>query len=349
MSEYVEVLINHTHTPYSIESSEEYLGERVENHVADYPALVERLDREPHSGIAPIFVRTEHYDTDPSFFEEDLPTAVEEEYDGEYEEHDAHVTGEIGDTPFAVINGVEASVGEGLEDGHMTIAGLPIDDDASYADLSFDDVYDVAREAEWAAPAHPMQVIPSVLDTGWSEDDLDLLYNDLTDERGVTLAIESATGYDPFTNAISRGALRSLQGRKHILDYAEKYDLQVIGAWDWHVSMPEGLEGANVPHRQSAFRDIEKGDIPAEKLLNSDIVSYSSWNPLHFTEGGGYVDSLWRTFPYNSPVPNGIVERFAPHDEETYSAAMEDSLDRLVDLDADTLVRNQRDPKASLL
>lgn len=308
MSGEVEVLINHTHTPYSIASERDVHGNmNAINHNAAYAALIDHLPAD----VTPIIVRTEHYTADPAFFDEHhgFPARVKREYGGDYELHDTHVTGEIDGTSFAVINGVEASMNR--DSSHVTVAGLDTDSEDVFFNLDTTELYDAVVEADgaWLATAHQHYRYPGVKDMSIPDNEL---HNLFTHAQGgeVPVAVGYTTGYDQINNMVARGTSRSLVGKPDVHDYAEEYDVPLVPEIDWHIAVHPGLEGTGVL-REPVWDDLAEidrvADMDVGKLLETDIVSYASDQRFKATEGLSATAFYRDTFPGSVPLPDRIT------------------------------------------
>lgn len=248
------LLFNHTHTPASNRFEREVRGLPIDSHAADYVAVAERCPPDLH----PVFVKTDHWITDPTYFE-DLEARLAER-GVELQPFDAHVCFEIGGSRATIINGVEASVRS--ERRHVTIGGLPITDQEQYHNLTVDELVDVGTRAGWISPAHigmPRHRIGAAL--------MDAIVDRAT-AADVPIAVGYSAGYFPTYNRLARN---ELPFRRSVWDYHREYGLSLLPELDLHGVLPNGCSGCGVldPAVTGALWD---GRLPVDRLLGADLL-----------------------------------------------------------------------------
>ncbi len=343
------LFLHHTHTSKSniLESDVPYLKEQGESptpsdlaedvdktfdnplddsqwmsHRGDYMELAEALPDD----ISFVATRTEHYATDPTYYN-DLQAAVEER-NGTYETHDAHATFQLpGKEPHVIINGAELSVED--RTNHYTLVGYPLDDDRVLYNLSADDLYEEARNVDgWASPAHPF-----IADYEISGDQLNNFFDEADDCDNITAAINYTTGYWWPANKLARGELGS---DRSVYDYADTYNVPFIPELDHHSALPNELQGVGQVD-DTVIDKLWDGDLPVDDLLDADIVS----NRPGFE--GLTMRQMLRTYPdiiNQGPVnlaTYGQALNLLPAKNDDFDTVYQNSLNGLSDIDENML------------
>lgn len=328
----MELLFYHTHTQESNYNVSEMLSAEdnpMENHYADYAGLVENL---PDS-INPIIVRTEHFKKraadDSKSFHNTFRDEIEER-GGQVETHKTHVTGTLGENSFSVIDGVEGSIEE--PDSHVLLCGLPRETEIEALNLDLDEFYDLAEDSAWAGLPHWNVMSPDndtkeeLLHNSQKRDDLDI-------------APSYATGYG-FTNNF----INTETGGESVEDYAERYGVQMIPELDWHTTLPYRLNGVGVV--EDVLDELEDGDIPTERILSSDMISYDTsveqlYNSARDT--WNFLDTM--VMPPNAKgaadnIAEQLYRTFLDKDGEEYRAISRENLAEATEVTEDLLADN---------
>lgn len=248
------ILFNHTHTQDSNRFEAEVRGLDINSHATDYVEVVRRFPE----GLDAVFVKTDHWKTDPAFFERirsrltDLGVTMER--------YETHVCFEIGGSVGAIINGVETSLLS--ERRHVTIGGLPVSDAEVYHDVSVDQLVEVGASAGWIAPAHvgiPFHGIPRTL--------LDDLFAEVA-SADVSAALGYTTGYFPLYNRLARN---EIPFRDSVSDLADEYGVSLVPELDLHGVLPHGLSGCGVLDAAVVER-LREGALPTSDILAADLL-----------------------------------------------------------------------------
>lgn len=255
------LFFNHTHTPDSNRFEDEIRDLQINTHATDYVELTRVLPE----GQDAIFVKTDHWKTDPSYFER-IQSEVEAS-GGSFERFDTYICLKLENSTGVVINGVESSL---LDDKyHVTICGLPLSDKSLYRTLELRELIDIGTRAEWIAPAHigmPFHKFPEAY------------LNDLferAEKKRATVALGYSTGYFPMYNRISRNEIPS---RKSVIDYANQYQVPLTPELDLHGAVPRGFSGCGVVD-SSVMVDINGGTLPTKTILNANLLRPPGFQP----------------------------------------------------------------------
>jgi hypothetical protein len=255
------LLFHHTHTPASNRFERAVRGLDIDSHATDYLRLARALP----GGTDAVFVRTDHWRTDPAFFERlgDRMAAVGTGVDT----FERHVVFEVDGTRAAVINGVEGSV---IDDRyHITVCGLPLDDAATYRSLDGTELAAVCERAAWVAPAHvglpghryPERLLASVFD--------------IVSDSPARAVLGYPTGYPAAVNRISRNAV---PGRSSVRALAARFDVPLLPELDLHATVPPRYAGCGVLP-SSAVDDLADGHLPTPDILAADLLATESGVP----------------------------------------------------------------------
>lgn len=278
------LLFHHTHTPDSNRYEQEIRGVKIKSHATSYLEIVNRLPENCNA----IFIKTDHWKTSPEYFDR-----IEDELHSKntgLTRFESHVYFELDGTRAAIINGVEAAVES--QNNHITICGLPLENERTYETLQFTDLENVARDAAWIAPAHigmPFHHVPT---------DLMESICGLSSDSSIEVALGYTTGYFPMYNRISRN---EIPFRTSVGEYADRFDLNVLPELDIHAVVPDGFAGCGLVET-AAIDALRNGDIPVEEIFDSDL----------FTPGGYQrgirVDQFLRNYATFIPLyGNGNV------------------------------------------
>jgi len=301
------LLFYHTHTADSNRFEREVRNLEISSHATDYVEVARRLP----NGVNAVFVKTDHWKTDPEFFER-----LGSRFDGEIESFGSHVFFEVDGSKVAVINGVEIAVG--VENNHYVVAGLPLDDEETYHVLSMDEAVELGKRAGWMAPAHvgmPFGRIP--------EGTLDEFFG-RADKKDIKVALGYTTGYFPFYNRLSRN---ETPFRTSVTEYAEENGVPLLPELDSHAFLPERLTGCGVLE-QEVIRKLDEGEMPVAEILSADLLSvdgvlqgisavqfgrnYAAFLPL-VEEDDDYSETFRRSLPDEKEIgslsiPESTVE-----------------------------------------
>lgn len=249
------LLFNHTHTPDSNRFEEAIRSIDIQSHRADYVAITERLP----PGMDAVFVKTDHWQTDPTYFDR-LENRLRR-HDADLARFESHACFELDGSHACVINGVEASVESvGM---HLTIGGLPLDDADRYYNISVDRLGDLAGTAGWLAPAHigmPFHRIPP--------EKMDELFETAT-ARDLPFAVGYSTGYFPRYNRLARN---EWPFRTSVREHAQEYGVPLLPELDLHGVLPRGFSGCGVLD-MTVMASLRDGELPVDGLLDSDLLS----------------------------------------------------------------------------
>jgi hypothetical protein len=266
MSEGYTLLFNHTHTEISNEYGRRAIGEKTnENHYADYSKLLECLDDEFNA----VIVNTEHYFSEEAYpheFLEDINSMEEGYIEGEYE---SHISGNVGDTRFALVNGVEAGFLD--QENHFIMIGLPYENDYGLVEPDREIFYESAEDAEIVHPAHPF-FESEILDYNLGiSDELINEFMEESEKGSWRAGVGYMTGYfHPFFNKMARGELP--WQNKSVGDISEDYSTPLIPEQDWHVKLPRDLGGVGVIEEEDIY-DFDSKQFDPGSLLGSEIIA----------------------------------------------------------------------------
>lgn len=248
------LLFHHTHTSDSNRFEREVRGLHIDSHATDYVELASRLPERQDA----IFVKTEHWKTDPEYFDR-LESRLDSK-NSNLERFGAHVYFELNGSRVAIINGVEAAVKQ--QRNHITICGLPLETSETYTALELDELREIATDAAWIAPAHigmPFHYFTPDLMEDVCE---------LATEPEVEVALGYTTGYFPLYNRIARNEIPS---RTSVNEYAETFDLPLLPELDLHTAVPEGFSGCGIVEAP-VMDELQGGEIPVADILNADLL-----------------------------------------------------------------------------
>ena len=363
-SSYGEVVQDQDTDKYSlqdfIEGNYGEEGEPVKglNHVTDYVEIRKKVPKE----INLLMNDTPHFHREEELYD-DIYRKVEEE-GGEFRKFDKHIYFEIDGKEAVVINSSEVGVTDrGYRNRHFTVTGLEMGYE-EYADMSLDELTDLAKEAEITSPCHPFM---PMFQTG-----KELLYGFLEETRKgeFDAAINYSTGYFPLGNELTRGEyqkyfsfLENLAGdniqklpevireqlrvEKTVTELAEEYDLPILPEIDSHAVVPEKLEGFGVLE-EPAMKDFREGRFPAEKLKSSKIINYGfreGTSVREFFQSFGEVVPGW---DFTEGSLKGLRKKLMPkilnYPKKDFEESFEKSLESLEDMDIDEVVENSYDP-----
>lgn len=246
-------LFYHTHTLSSNQFEQDIRGLNIDSHATDYITLTQRLPE----GQDAIFVKTEHWKTDPDYFDR-LASRLESE-DSSLIRHEAHVYFELDGSRVAIINGVEAAVDK--QRNHITICGVPLDWDRTYTTLNLEELDELARCVAWIAPAHigmpfhhyPPSLMESICELSTSPD--------------IDVALGYTTGYFPLYNKLARNEVPT---RVDVHEYADQYGISLLPEIDLHTVVPEGFSGCGIIDR-SVIEHLQEGGMPVSEILDADL------------------------------------------------------------------------------
>jgi hypothetical protein len=299
-------LLHHTHTRASNDADRRIRGHTAGNHQADYLGLVSKLP----AGVDVVVTRTEHWYTTGDLYD-DLAAAVRAR-GGRFERHAAHVCLELDGSRAAVVHGVEASVE--TDDQHVTICGLPLEDDGVYRGLSPEDVATAGQDAAWVAPAHPF--VPRL---GYEQSVLREVVTAAT-ARDVPVALGYTVGYAPLLNALARGECDPRR-EDTVVSLAERLGVGLVPEVDWHVALP-GTLGRMRPLPDGVFDALERGEIPAVDCFWAPAVPPTA-TALTYPE-------FARSYPELFPgAHTALGRRLLPDSEAAFRALVDASLDRV--------------------
>jgi len=251
-------LFYHTHTSSSNQFEQDIRELNIDSHATDYIALTKRLPE----GKDAIFVKTEHWKTDPNYFDR-LASRLESE-GSSLSRHEAHVYFELDGSRVAIINGVEAAVDK--QRNHITICGVPLDWNKTYTTLNLKELNELARRVAWIAPAHigmPFHHYSPTLMESVCE---------LSTSPDINVALGYTTGYFPLYNKLARNELPT---RVDVHEYADQYGISLLPELDLHTVVPEGFSGCGVNYG-SVINDLQEGCIPVNEILDTDLFEPSS-------------------------------------------------------------------------
>ncbi|MBB6647356.1 hypothetical protein [Halobellus ruber] len=247
------LLFYHTHTHDSNRFERKIRGVQIESHATDYVRVADRLP----AGQDAIFVKTDHWRTDPGYF--DRLEARLESRDVALNRFEAHVSFEVTGSRIAVINGLEAAVGRRRH--HVTICGVPVNEAVTYTTLDIPSLGDVARDVAWIAPAHvgmPFHRYPTDLVGAVCRMDA---------EPDIEVALGYATGYVRAYNSIARN---EVPFRTTVGEFSEEFGLSLLPELDLHAFVPDGYSGCGIVDR-GAIDALCDGRIPVSDLFNADL------------------------------------------------------------------------------
>ncbi len=291
------LLFYHTHTPDSNKFEKEVRDLVISSHATDYVEILSRLP----AGCDAVFVKTDHWKTDPSYFDR-LESRLPDE-DAPFERFDTHVCFDINGSTGIVINGVEASLI--TEKWHVIIAGLPLTDSARYCDIGIDELVDIGTEAAWFAPAHVGMPFHRIPDTH-----LSTLF-ERASERDVDVALGYTTGYFPLYNLVVRNEIPFKQS---VHDLATRHDIPMLPELDLHSVMPPRFSGCGVID-EKAVSSLINGDIPTEAIFAADLYRPSGTKP------GITLRQFVRNYAMFAPLvsgwddPEAVFTRSLPSEE----------------------------------
>lgn len=270
-----EILLYHNHTEESNRVADfgpELDDFIVKNHYADYAHFIDELPGD----VNPVIVRTEHgmkrSSEDSKSFHQEFWTDILDR-GGQVETHDTHVTGTLGETEFAVIDGVEATYNE--RDQHLLLAGLPLEEEIDAYNIGKEEFFEYAGEAAWSGIPHWNIMTPSL-------EEKEEIIHEADDLDDVELALSHSGGYG-LMNKIVNDELPGT-GRSEIDQFSSDYDLPILPELDWHVTLPHGLDHTGV--LESGTIDwLRDGQMPVKDILEADTVDYG------FTPGNEIKDS----------------------------------------------------------
>ena len=247
------LLFYHTHTPHSNQFERECRGLEITTHASDYIRILERLP----ANVDAVFVKTDHWRTDPTYFDQ-LEERLSERGQP-MERFRSHVRFKIGGSSGTVINGVEGSVRS--EQKHVVIAGLPLSDKGEYYNLGMEELIEAGDRGHWIAPAHigmPLHRFERELLTEIFEQ---------AKRRDVDVALGYPTGYFPLYNSICRN-----EGpfRTSVEDIANKHDIALLPELDLHGVVPEAFFGCGVLEERVSER-LGNGSFPTGDLLKPEL------------------------------------------------------------------------------
>ena len=272
------LLFYHLHTPASNRFERVVRGLDIRSHATDIAALARRLP----ANVDAVFVKTDHWLTDPSYFQ-GLATEIDRD-GGSVTAFDSHLYFELDGTRGVVINGVETSVR--CEKYHVTVAGLPLDDDATYHTLDLANLIELARRAALIIPAHaglPRHRIP--------DDLLREIVTMLADEP-AEVALGYPTGYPPICNRLSRN---EVPFRRSLQKFARAHGVFLVPELDLHAVVPPAFAGCGLLPT-STVDALEAGSLPVEDILAADLVAYDD------RRNGLTLPEFLRTYPTFLPL-----------------------------------------------
>lgn len=314
----VTLLLHHTHPNSSNDTEANIRGYDAANHQTDYFKLAEFLPE----GSSFIATKSDHWKKTPSFWSSMEVELTQKDSEHSFERHDTHITFEYDGVRAAVIDGIEASL---LDDAyHFTLIGGDIEEEKNLNNITTQELYREAKDFAFASPAHPHlpgfdtpdELIQDFLRTADDEDD-------------ITAAMNFATGYTTSFNKMARGTHFFRRNRTPVQEYADNYGIELIPELDMHASFPNRLEGAGIVDI-SAMDKLENGEIPVEKLLGCDVLSYGKTG----SEGMSNPKFL-RTYPDMADLGFNSYERIlsktpgVPYTEEEFQGLFRESLESL--------------------
>ena len=246
-------LFYHTHTTESNRFEKQVRDLDINTHATDYVQIVRSLP----SGVDAVFVKTDHWKTDPAYFDR-LNDRLSSE-DVIFKQFDRHVYFEIGGSAGAIINGVETSVVS--ENKHVIIGGLPISDENQYYNLQVDELIAAGKKGSWIAPAHigmPFHRIRRGLLSSIFEK---------AEMSQIDVAIGYATGYSSLMNHLSRN---EVPFRTTVRELANIYDVPLIPELDLHGVLPDGYSGCGIVD-SSTINSLQDGTLPIKKILAANL------------------------------------------------------------------------------
>lgn len=342
-----ELFFYHLHTEESNHHSRVYAGEEsAENHGIDIVETVKNLP----PGTNAVFATTEHFKAFPAKDPRSRYSQMEDKifelkykgYDASIELFDRHAYGYIGESEFADINCVEASLEDDIFE-HITICGVPIDEENEMAGLSLDEhkdqnLYEKARNASWIGPAHPHLDWPK--DFGIRENRFNSIIEEGRKDYDIELVMNYTTGFNLPTNKIARGEW----GKDESVSEVAGDEIPLIPELDAHVKLPGKLDGAGVVY--DTMDEFSDGRIPVERIIEAEIIDLpnripgiNSWDFVRTMAPDslpGYESGLYR-FTDNLPEPWKV-----PYQRENFEEIAEKDREKLSELDPDYLFRNTR-------
>lgn len=253
------LLFHHTHTPDSNKFERDVRDLTIDSHAADYIEMTRVLPR----GINAIFIKTDHWKTDPEYFER-LENKLGG-HDCDITRFETHVSFEIEGSTGVVINGVEASMKS--EKKHVTIVGLPLSDNELYYNLDIDEIVEAGNRAAWIAPAHvgmPFHQIP--------EEELQELFH-CAEAENFDVALGYTTGYFSLYNRIARN---EIPFRTSVCEYANQNNISLIPELDIHGVVPAGYAGCGVVNGIAVEKLLE-GVLSTSEILAADLFIPNSY------------------------------------------------------------------------
>lgn len=289
-------LFYHTHTPDSNGFEREVRNLQITTHVTDYIEVLRRLP----AGIDAVFVKTDHWQTDPTYFHR-LEDRIDST-DGSLERFDAHVCVDVDDSTGVIVNGVETSLRS--QSKHVIVGGLPLDDDGTYHNLDLEELLSVGETADWIAPAH--LGIPS---HRFGQSLLEELFR-RAEAADVRTLLGYTTGYTPLYNRLARN---EVPFRTSVRSIAREFDVPLVPELDLHTVVPEGLSGCGVLDASAVDR-LRGGELPLDAFAAADL-----FRPPGCRNGitTGQLARTYATFlPFVSPWPDPAA-RFSASLPET--------------------------------
>ncbi len=344
------VFVNHLHTHESNKRMKEIKGiwnYGDYNHAVDLIKFVESIPKD----IDLVFNITEHWGSSVETFESLEDRVVEK--GGEFELFESHASFELDGRKVSVINSVECSVEK--YNVHFLLCGVPVEDERTFYNISFDEFMDEAEKVEWAMPAHPFTPHYKIPDTV-----LRRFYREAND-RNIDSAVGFSSGYTGFFNRVSHGKYRRLhelingvvelrgsdvlnsinpkyKDFENVASISWEFEVPVISEMDIHCAIPEKLEGAGVLGRE-AIKKLFEGEINTDEILKPRVLSWED------TGEGTSWREFFQTFPGVLPLyKTGIYRKFLPYEKEEFDNLFESFCKSLENINPEEIRENTRDP-----
>jgi|GEM_PF-3470744 len=307
------IAIPHYHTEYSNKSFTDIKGVETSNH---YTASIAQLAETIPSDIDLFFTRTDHYKTDPDYWEKTKKEV--ERRGGEAYKDDLVLRGELEGTRFWGINGVETALEDDLKKEYIAY-GLELDDSQNHICEDYDEMLELTESTELGVIPHPF-----MMDFDWEEGREEFIEKAL--DYDVELGIGYSTGYGTLNN-VSNGYWFN---EEDVKDLTERYDLPAIPDIDYHAYLPGKISLVD----RSAIDKLEADEIPVEEMKDMRIVQEeglkSGLRRVQDTIGAGL------TFVDMMPVVGSQLSRH----ERFYKFLRDSSLRNFANLESDKLLEN---------
>ena len=252
MNSYNVLFFNHFHTERSNNYTQKHQEDIVEwegkNHYGSPIEILENLGK----GEKAVMTITEHFETNGKEFYDQLAERVEQE-GGKYEINEKCLILKKEGSEIYLINGVEASYKDGQNE--IVIAGLKLEDNSTYYQLTKKELREKLDKAAYAHPAHPY-----LGQYGMEKEILNEVCTEIQNSKSK-LFIPQTKAYGPLINRLAKGKLT----KDKTTELANKYETEKIIELDHHIHLPKNLNGMPLI-REKSTEKIREEKIPVEEI-----------------------------------------------------------------------------------